>query len=375
MSHEPIVLYTPGWSLDPLMQFVKKCHMYKVNKMTGMTTVFYLSGEFGYSTGEWCSTVKTTRKLDTIDMDDIQKAQLVEDAENYFSANTRKFYADCGIPYRRGYLLYGPPGTGKTSFSAALAGHLGCDLYLINLATGDMNDATLQRLFQSLPPKCIVVIEDIDSCGIGREQGPATTIPAPEPETSNTATRASSAARVAHSTGAGAPMARPQNVVTLSGLLNAIDGSASAEGRLLIMTSNNVPALDPATTRPGRIDLVAPFGMMMQKAIHDIFKRLVGRAAIAHLGYTDEQIEEHATAFSAKIPQGMFTPAQLQGFLQNCRGNPETAMTEADAWITNTCSQAPEVAANDSMPFTPAYPNVPHGGRALFSYQSYYLDT
>lgn len=171
------------------MQFVKKCHMYKVNKMTGMTTVFYSSGDFGYSTGEWCSTVKITRKLDTIDMDDIQKAQLVEDAENYFSANTRKFYADCGIPYRRGYLLYGPPGTGKTSFSAALAGHLSCDLYLINLATGNMNDATLQRLFQSLPPKCIVVIEDIDSCGIGREQGPATTIPAPEPETSNTATR------------------------------------------------------------------------------------------------------------------------------------------------------------------------------------------
>lgn len=170
-------------------------------------------------------------------------------------------------------------------------------------------------------------------------------------------------------------MARPRNVVTLSGLLNAIDGSASAEGRLLIMTSNNVPALDPATTRPGRIDLIAPFGMMMQKAIHDIFKRLVGRAAIAHLGYTDEQIEEYATAFSAKIPQGMFTPAQLQGFLQNCRGNPETAMTEADAWITETGSQAPEVAANDSMPFTPAYPSVPYAGRSLYPYQSYYLDT
>lgn len=50
-------------------------------------------------------------------------------------------------------------------------------------------------------------------------------------------------------------------------------------------------------------------------------------------------------------------------------------MTEADAWITETGSQAPEVAANDSMPFTPAYPNVPYAGRSLYPYPSYYLDT
>jgi len=62
--------------------------------------------------------------------------------------------------------------TGKTSFSAALAGHLSCDIYIINLATGDISDGRLHRLFLALPRKCVVVIEDIDSAGINREQGP-----------------------------------------------------------------------------------------------------------------------------------------------------------------------------------------------------------
>ena len=70
----------------------------------------------------------------------------------------RQFFADCGIPYRRGYLFYGPPGTGKSSFSAALAGHLGCDIYHINLATGTISDGSLHRLFLGLPRKCIVVM-------------------------------------------------------------------------------------------------------------------------------------------------------------------------------------------------------------------------
>jgi chaperone BCS1 len=105
-------------------------------------------------------------------MDDDLKNDLVQDAEHYYSAESKRFFADCGIPYRRGYMFWGPPGTGKTSFSAALAGHLGCDIYIINLATGDISDGRLHRLFLALPRKCVVVIEDIDSAGIDREQGP-----------------------------------------------------------------------------------------------------------------------------------------------------------------------------------------------------------
>jgi chaperone BCS1 len=43
--------------------------------------------------------------------------------------------------------------------------------------------------------------------------------------------------------------------VTMSGLLNAIDGVASAEERVLFMTTNFVDRLDPALIRPGRVDV------------------------------------------------------------------------------------------------------------------------
>ena len=50
-----------------------------------------------------------------------------------------------------------------------MAGHLKVDLYVINLAAGDISDGKLHSMFLSLPKKSVVIIEDIDSAGIGRE--------------------------------------------------------------------------------------------------------------------------------------------------------------------------------------------------------------
>lgn len=39
--------------------------------------------------------------------------------------------------------------------------------------------------------------------------------------------------------------------ITLSGLLNALDGVASSEGRLTFFTTNHPERIDPAMSRPG----------------------------------------------------------------------------------------------------------------------------
>ncbi|KAF2127372.1 P-loop containing nucleoside triphosphate hydrolase protein [Dothidotthia symphoricarpi CBS 119687] len=312
-----LTITTLGWNLKPLQDFANMCREHKLKNLTGTTTVYFAeSGRGTYNGVEWASISKAVRRLDTIDMDEKTKTDIVRDAEYYYSEQSRQFFADCGIPYRRGYLLHGPPGTGKSSFSAALAGHLRCDIYLINLAAGDMNDGRLHRLFLSLPRKCIVVIEDVDSAGINREQAGTEAVVSGEHAPLQSITQAL------------------RSVVTLSGLLNAIDGNASQEGRLLIMTSNHPDALDPALLRPGRIDKNIYFGNMNKAAAKSIFLRLIGQSALAHdAAFTMSQIEEDAAEFAEKVPPNVFTPAQVQNFLHGCRGNPQKALKEIDAWV------------------------------------------
>jgi len=48
--------------------------------------------------------------------------------------------------------------------------------------------------------------------------------------------------------------------VTLSGLLNALDGIATPRGLLTVTTTNDPSALDVAVIRPGRVDLSEQFG-------------------------------------------------------------------------------------------------------------------
>ena len=64
---------------------------------------------------------KKKRDKTTVVLDEAASDKLVKDAKNFLSSS--EWYAQRGIPYRRGYLLYGPPGTGKTSFCQVLAGN------------------------------------------------------------------------------------------------------------------------------------------------------------------------------------------------------------------------------------------------------------
>ena len=63
---------------------------------------------------------RPSRPLATVVLDYKQKAALLNDINEYLHPETPRWYANRGIPYRRGYLFHGPPGTGKTSLSFAL---------------------------------------------------------------------------------------------------------------------------------------------------------------------------------------------------------------------------------------------------------------
>jgi len=62
-----------------------------------------------------------------------------------------------GIPFRRGYLFYGPC---RIVFGLAL--------FALSLLEPSFTERELASLFRKLPPRCIVLLEDIDAVGRGR---------------------------------------------------------------------------------------------------------------------------------------------------------------------------------------------------------------
>ena len=79
------------------------------------------------------------------------------------------FYVNHGIPYRRGYLFYGPPSVGETSFAMALTSRFNLDIYNLTLSDFDLTDSDLISLFNQLPSRSLVLLEDIDTAGMNRE--------------------------------------------------------------------------------------------------------------------------------------------------------------------------------------------------------------
>ena len=57
---------------------------------------------------------------------------VLNDAKDFLAS--KEWYAERGIPHRRGYLLYGAPGAGKTSLIHSIAGELNLDVYILSLS-------------------------------------------------------------------------------------------------------------------------------------------------------------------------------------------------------------------------------------------------
>lgn len=188
------------------------------------------------------------RSLESVVLPGDQKERLLADVKEFLAAE--QWYHDMGIPYRRGYLLHGVPGSGKSSLIAAVAGAIGMHLYVVNLSS--LDDSGLQELLQNVKvPRAIILFEDIDGVRAAQSR---------ESDKPNNGT----------------------DRVTVSGLLNAMDGVASRDGYITIMTTNRREMLEPALTRPGRIDLELEFGWATPAQAVELFARFYGKAAAAH---------------------------------------------------------------------------------------------
>lgn len=292
-------------------------------------TIIYTS----WST-EWKPFGKPRRKrpLSSVVLAPGLKERLVADVKTFLKSS--RWYYDRGIPYRRGYLLYGPPGTGKSSFIQALAGELDYSICLLNLSERGLTDDRLNHLLTNLPERSIALLEDVDAAfGSRRVQSDEDGY-------------------------------RGANV-TFSGLLNALDGVASSEERVVVMTTNHVERLDEALVRPGRVDVRAEIGYATEEVVGQMWERFYGRDSMVEaLG---EQVEEgkavdvevtevrkrevYKRAFVGRLKDlGAFegkgwgiSTAALQGLFVYFKGDPDRAMQEVETLVPEDVREGSKV--------------------------------
>ena len=280
---ETMELTTMGRSRDTMMQLLEEAMEYSTSKEADKTVIYFNAGN------QWTRFHSTRKKrpMESVILGGTKKERLVQDVKHFLARGDE--YHNLGIPYRRGYLLYGPPGCGKSSFIYALAGEVEMAICVLNLSNKYLTDDSLPQLLGSAPEPSIILIEDVDH------------------------------AFTQHSR------------ISFSGLLNAIDGVAAQEGRILFMTTNHHDRLDPALIRPGRVDVQEEITHATAGQVVDMFGRF----------FVDDA--QHASQFAAALSQHQVSLAKLQGYLFVRRDNVEAALNDVDQLISDTAMPAPEI--------------------------------
>ncbi|CAO3608827.1 unnamed protein product [Mucor hiemalis] len=221
------------------------------------------------------------RSFESVHLRDGQKELLTRDMKTF--RKRADWYHKRGISHRRGYLLYGPPGTGKTSTIQAIATALDMNVAFVSLSSVASNE-TLSQLVSNLPSDCIMVMEDIDHLF--------------------------SPIKTKDSDGG-------HSSLTISGLLNVLDGMQSNEGSMIFMTCNTIEKIEPALLRPGRIDLKIKLDYAAPEQILGTFWRFMDLDDKTSEPLEPEErakVEKLADKFVSLIPVYTVTTAEIQGF-------------------------------------------------------------
>lgn len=199
-----------------------------------------------------------------------------------------------------GILLYGPPGTGKTGTISAIANMLGRSLLVINFT----EVTTCKQLDEILKPadynKYVIVFDEFD-CILDVISGKSVERKEDKSDWGSMLLFAEGEERKnilqMMKEGRGR---KADSGIDMAYLLQKLDGLESADGRIIIATTNNPDKINPALMRPGRFDLKVCLSLCTSSMAVDI---------LVNFYKGDEKMRKRITG--AQIPGGQYSPLQL----------------------------------------------------------------
>ena len=252
----------------------------------------------------------TTRTFENVFFE--QRKQ-VRDRVKFFLEH-RDWYEKKGIPYTLGFMFHGPAGTGKTSSIKAIAN--AGRRHIINIQLSEIKTKQqLQHLFfndeihvfngvntekYTIPvAERLYVIEDIDAMGdvvLSREwKKPVVEEKKKEDDIF------------------GDRKQEEKDTFDLSFLLNLLDGTLEANGRIIAFSSNYPERIDKALIRPGRVDMIVHF----KRCSRAVLKEMVDSFYEQDIEIPDDQTLDDK-----------WTPAEAIRILFQNFGDPKAAVDE-----------------------------------------------
>ncbi len=245
---ESLELTFLGRNLSGLNRFVASMEAHVANEQEEERVGLYVND--GSSWDRMASL--PLRNISTVFTNDKQGERAVEHVRRFVAS--KEWYRRRGLPHHTGILFEGVPGTGKTSLIHAVASETGRNLFYLNLgAVTEEKEITGLMADRRRWDNAILVIEDVDSSGAAVRRD-----------------------------------AQEGATVTLSTLLNVLDGILSPDGLVVMATTNHPEALDPALIRPGRFDLAMRLGPLEWAQFADmaeLFEMPPERIAALHAVY------------------------------------------------------------------------------------------
>ncbi len=286
---------------DIIEEFCHHCLQSYVNSMISKKWVQQI---YTHSKGEWKAVPSNNfRKMETIVLKNNLKNKVKKDLDLFL--NSEDWYKERDIPYYRGYLFYGEPGTGKTSMIKAMSLYAKRHIHYLMLSE-IQSDTELIELLKKVDYKTtILVIEDIDAMtNIVKSRTIADKEDSSDEDNKNKTSEK-----------------KKENTLTLSGLLNVLDGVFVSHGRILIMTSNHPEQLDKALLRPGRCDCKYIFDNCNKEQIKELYYLFFNELI------DDKDLDS--------IEENKYSPAHISSVFQIYRNNPKESIYHLDDDLTN----------------------------------------